>query len=136
MASRALPSTLEELAVLHATDDRFLKAKLSQLSKPKLGQKPLTPEQIDAQTAKLTTEMRERQATERLELEARIARGTAMAAPAAMAGSVQELPQAASVEDERSEPATPKQPLEALSPAATPGSTGTRAERRRVRDVC
>ena len=138
MATRPLAASRDELAAHHKSDERYLNAKLSQLSKPKLGQKPLSKEDIAERTALLTREMRERHEAEVSELESRLAAApppTPVVVPSSPAAAVPSLPN--SFEGE-----TPATPSSVASPApllpATPGTpgssphTGTRADRRKV----
>lgn len=159
MAASDLPASLDELLARHSNDERFIRAKLSQLSKPKLGQKPLSKEQVEEQTVRLTTEMRERHSAERLELESRIASALTTAPIIDEHSRVESFSKCDNVTVDEStaainvtvrETGTTPIPVTAAAAAAagslshgtgipsplpssvvSPGSTGTRAERRR-----
>ena len=72
-----------EMTRAHDAARKFTESKIAQLSKPKLGQKPLTPEQIEAQAAVLRSALRTKHAAEVEALRVRLAAVVVAAAAAA-----------------------------------------------------
>jgi len=133
--------------VLHKNDERFLNAKVSQLSKPKLGQKPLSKEDIAERSALMTQEMRDRHRVELSELEERLAasasvtsapqlspaHGNVHATEGACEVSTSDAP-AGTISAFKACPVTPSLATEAAPYGGATGSphSGTRSERRKV----
>lgn len=64
---------MDELLKKHQQEEKFTLSKIAQLSKPKLGQKPLPKEQIAEQTAKLLGDLKRKQEQEIAELTEKLA---------------------------------------------------------------
>ena len=81
---------MEELLRKHALEGRMTAGKVAQLAKPKLGQKPLSKEALEAQGARLLADLAARHAAELAELTERLARSALADAAAgdAAAGAV------------------------------------------------
>ena len=75
------------LAARHAADVKFLENKVAQLSKPRLGIKPLTAEQVQLQAAKLRQELNVKHDAELAALAQRLASATIDNAPSEAASS-------------------------------------------------
>lgn len=130
-APAAAAATMDDLLKRHAQDERFTLGRIAQLAKPKLGQKPLSKEALEAQSAKLLGDMRARHEAEVAALTERLA-SAALSPPApaqgeASAGSTAAGASSAGDTDTAPAAATPAAPSVPASAAPAPGASAAPA---------
>lgn len=145
-------AAMDDLLRKHQQEEKFTLSKVAQLSKPKLGQKPLAKEQIAEQSTKLLGELKARHEQELADLAERLARAaleapvppvpaeTAVQVADSTAAPPPEEAATAAVEHAPVVPAAPSSSAAAPAAAAAPGAADggkkkSRAQRRQVRPV-
>lgn len=128
--------SVDELNKKHDSEKKYVESQIKNLSKPKLGKKPLSAEQLAEQSTKLTTELRAKQDKEMAELIEQLASMPPISAPPAVEAaaadalatdSSAQLPQDGDSDDEDDDAQAN------VDGAGTSGPRKSKAQRRRER---